>query len=259
MNPEGTCSQPGPTPESGSRLQHLPQLTGHAAENMAVDQLLLLAREACPQPCFRHYRWARPAFTFGFAQNWGAELDELHAQGLELIRRETGGGLVDHRNDWTYTLILPGHKAGKAWCAIAVYAQIHRCLVEALRQQGVDAVLHERKPEPLGKGVFSSCFRRAEEYDVLIPGGAKIAGAAQRKSKPGVLFQGYIDRIPLAGLDWQRFEAAFVARLAVWLGLEAEVSNFPKWEAEALEALVTRFASAEWNHHRKRTACANTK
>src|SRR5690606_11879563 len=119
----------------------------------------------------------------------GAAADEV-----EFCRRPTGGGVVDHRNDWTYALVLPrGHPLGDA-PALHAYEAIHRALAAALIEQAVPAVLktvcepcdntaddRDEMDSPRGPGV---CFARAERFDVIhADSGAKLAGAAQKRSK----------------------------------------------------------------------------
>src|ERR1700722_14928864 len=75
----------------------------HAAPlNMAIDEALL---HAASEPILRVYRWIRPAVSFGY---FGRFDDVAEAwPGREMVRRWTGGGVVAHGEDITYTLIVP--------------------------------------------------------------------------------------------------------------------------------------------------------
>src|SRR4029077_13674801 len=77
------------------------------ALNMALDEALL---EKAAMPALRFYRWGRPAISFGY---FGKFDDAARAGvGYELVRRWTGGGIVLHGNDLTYSLVLPnGHES----------------------------------------------------------------------------------------------------------------------------------------------------
>ncbi|MFA5057141.1 MAG: lipoate--protein ligase family protein, partial [Opitutaceae bacterium] len=80
----------------------LPSRTGGAAENMALDFLLLQRYPPAEAVRFRHYEWRGPAFTFGFGQKIAWVRGQLPPEmSLDLCRRPTGGGIVDHREDWT--------------------------------------------------------------------------------------------------------------------------------------------------------------
>ncbi|MGH8021640.1 MAG: lipoyl protein ligase domain-containing protein, partial [Opitutaceae bacterium] len=91
-------------------LHLLPARSAVAAENMAIDFLLLKRYPHEDAARLRHYGWRRPAFTFGYSQKIEFVRERLphgEAGELDLARRPSGGGLVDHREDWTYALVLP--------------------------------------------------------------------------------------------------------------------------------------------------------
>src|SRR3954471_23872243 len=124
-----------------STLHLLPVRTGAAAENMALDFLLLQRYPAMAEPRFRHYEWRRAAFTFGFSQKIEFVRTNLpQGEALDLCRRPTGGGIVDHRNDWTYTLVLPRGHPLEELRATQSYRVTHEALAAALRGQGVPAI-----------------------------------------------------------------------------------------------------------------------
>src|SRR5207248_11592242 len=76
-----------------------------AAENMAVEEALLEAAGCIATPVLRFYSWSEPAASFGYFQRY-AEVLQLTSL-RPLVRRPTGGGLVTHDADWTYSLIFP--------------------------------------------------------------------------------------------------------------------------------------------------------
>jgi lipoyl(octanoyl) transferase len=245
-------------------LELLPTRTAGAAENMAVDFLLLQRYPRATTPRFRHYDWRGPAFTFGYAQKIAAvreliasRLDTLPGASasdrIDLCRRPTGGGVVDHRADWTYALVIPrGHPLEEQRATLS-YRIIHEAVAEALRSQGVAAVTKtsadETDPEPQGV-----CFQRAEVYDVIDEAtGAKIAGAAQKRNKHGLLFQGSLWRpaAAVSGFEWDQFESTFVSCLVRALETEAaEAVPWPEFNEEEVSGLIDQYASAEWNEFR---------
>jgi lipoate-protein ligase A len=244
-------------------LHLLPTRTAGAAENMAVDFLLLQRYPQAGVPRFRHYGWRSPACTFGYGQKIAAVRELLAGPNrtvtpdtentpLDLCRRPTGGGLVDHRADWTYALVIPrGHPLEEAR-ATQSYRAIHDALAAALREQDVPAVTKDAGEEtaPDGTGV---CFRRAEVHDVVHDAtGEKLAGAAQKRNKHGLLFQGSIWRpgVGVQDFDWDRFESDFVARLAEALGAPAEAVPWPEFNDDEVSGLTEQYASAEWLGYR---------
>lgn len=236
-------------------LHLLPVRNGGAAENMACDFLLLQRYPQAGMPRFRHYGWHRPAFTFGYSQKIAFVRATLPANGsFDLCRRPTGGGIVDHRDDWTYALVIPRGHPLEELRATQSYREVHECLATALRAQGVPALAKpaDSAPESAATGPAGICFERAEFHDVVRETtGEKIAGAAQKRNKHGLLFQGSIWR-PAAGVgvDWDKFNDDFVAQLAVALGAAAKAVPWPDFPEEEVNGLREQYSSPEWMEHR---------
>lgn len=253
------------------QLDLLPHRTAGAAENMAADFLLL---QRYPEPAharFRHYEWRGPAFTFGYGQKIAYVRDQITAlapdEHLDLTRRPTGGGVVDHRDDWTFALVIPrGHALYDAR-ATESYRQVHADLVAALRAQNQPVILKERCDAPCepadselsasGSQLSAShpgptvCFIRPELYDVIhADTGAKVAGAAQKRTKHGLLFQGSIAKTVLGSVDWDAFDSAFTTRLAATLGAEAVPTPWPEFTEGELDGLIEQYSAPEWIEHR---------
>lgn len=236
-------------------LHTLPFHTDSAAGNMALD-FLLLQRYPTANVRFRHYGWQRPAFTFGYSQKIEFVRAQLPAgETFDLCRRPTGGGIVDHRDDWTYTLVIPRGHPLEELRATQSYRAVHEALAAALRRQGVVAVAKasedtdDATETATGPGV---CFQRAELYDVVREDtGEKIAGAAQKRNKHGLLFQGSLWR-PAVGraLDEEQLYADFVAELAGVLGCAVEAVPWPELNEAEVEGLTEQYASTEWLEHR---------
>jgi lipoyl(octanoyl) transferase len=226
-------------------FDHLPRQTATPAENMAIDLLLLEQYPAPEHIRFRSYGWNEPAFTFGYSQRISHVQQGIAAT---VIRRATGGGLVNHTNDWTYALILPPDHAITRGAATAAYQLVHAALASALREQAVAADL---QPEEKAPGAAAACFERAEPNDVILAAdGRKLAGAAMKRNLHGLLLQGSVDRAPLPKGAWDRLEADFTAHLAAALNATRQPSPIPAWAAPARDAMIARFASRAWNERR---------
>ena len=218
---------------------------------MALDFLLLQRYPEPSVPRFRHYNWRSPAFTFGFSQKITLVRASLPAdESFDLCRRPTGGGIVDHRNDWTYALVLPRGHALYDERATRSYRIVHECLTTALLALGQPAEVKSvgESPEPAAPGI---CFQRAELYDVVHRHtGAKIAGAAQKRNKHGLLFQGSIEKGSVGPLDWEKFQAHFTAALARVLGTEAVETPWPDLNEEEVAGLVEQYSDPQWIDYR---------
>jgi len=224
-------------------LHILPDQTGDAAENMALDFLLLQRYPESEHFRLRHYEWRRPACTFGYSQKISYVREQLPAPDLDLTRRATGGGLVDHTQDWTFCLVIPrNHELWKR-SGPEVYRSIHVSMTNALRQLGAGVCLQSKPPEtPAGV-----CFTRAEINDVVLEStGAKVAGAAMKRNKRGLLFQGSIWKPLLPGFDWEAFTAVFAQRLAEKTGVDTDYPGWPAFDPDEETALVEQYASSEW-------------
>ncbi|HEX9782113.1 MAG TPA: lipoate--protein ligase family protein [Opitutaceae bacterium] len=231
-------------------LDFLPTRDSDAAGNMAVDFLLLQRYTREESVRFRHCGWRRPAFTFGYAQKIAFVRDHLpkdEPHELDLARRPTGGGLVDHRNDWTYAIVLPRTHALVERPGRVIYRAIHEALAAALNALG-DGVVLQREPPRTPPGV---CFERPELDDIVrLDDGRKVAGAALKRNKRGVLLQGSIWRPSARGLPWELLEETFAQQLGDVLAVDIAHPGWPAFEPDEEEALTAQYASAEWTELR---------
>lgn len=184
---------------------------GDPAWNMALDHALLEAAPRLGRPVLRFYGWTMPAATFGYTQRY-AEAERLTPL-RPLIRRPTGGGVVPHEADWTYTLVFPPDHPWYALRARESYRRLHVWLQAAFARVGVSTQL---AVEP-ARGAPTHCFQRAEQFDVLRDGGGKVAGAAQRRTRSGLLIQGSVQ--PPPGVDRSGWETAVCAEAAAHWGV----------------------------------------
>jgi len=171
---------------------------GDPSLNMALDEALLEAVSRLGKPVLRFYGWTEPAATFGYFQKF---FEVERATLLRpLIRRPTGGGIVPHDADWTYSAAFP---PGHEWYSVKAeesYRRIHDWLRLAFAELKVETEL-----APCCKKTLpGQCFIGHEKSDLLWHG-KKIAGAAQRRNKLGLLIQGSVQPppLPLARADWE--------------------------------------------------------
>jgi lipoate-protein ligase A len=184
-----------------------------AAMNMAIDEALL---ETAVVPTIRFYRWRSPALSFGY---FGKFSDvAIYAAERDLVRRWTGGGIVFHGEDLTYSIVIPSSDPVFDESSIAIYEKIHRALCEALNKIGKQAVVAGGvDPGRLVDGIRAAvsasgynCFANPVPADVMMDG-RKIAGAAQRRTRRGLLQQGSIQGITMKTDLAQKFAQALSA------------------------------------------------
>ena len=158
--------------------------TRSAALNMSLDEALL---ERAAAPIIRFYGWRRPALSFGYFGRY-AEV-AMEASHREIVRRWTGGGIVPHGCDLTYSIVIPASHPWFARSSVEIYAALHEAMRTALEANGVVATLANTAVPRISE----ACFANAVRADV-IANGQKIAGAAHRRTRAGLLHQGSIQR-----------------------------------------------------------------
>jgi lipoyl(octanoyl) transferase len=157
------------------------------AWNMALDRAVQLAREAGDAPpTLRLYRWVRPTATLGrFQDVAGVDLEDCAREGIDVVRRFTGGRGVLHDDELTYSMVA-GLTDGIPRGTSASYRMLCGGLVEAYRELGVEAAL---TPRPRGDGSSAACYLHATAADLSL-GALKLSGSAQVWSGSTVLQHG---------------------------------------------------------------------
>ena len=235
----------------------LPNAIGDAATNMAIDASLLYT---LPKgiAAFRHYGWIEPAITFGYTQRI-AEIKATFPEDLRLCRRLTGGGIVDHRNDWTYALALQTDLPAAHAPATELYATLHRCVQQALEQQSIPSQLAPcpracgQTPANTTSASPDQCFVQPTTDDVLTPSGQKIAGAAMKRAREGLLVQGSIDRAALPdSFDYTRFAKTFQQSLSKDLDIPIGITEDLRtlFDSPRIQEERQRFESDAWQTKR---------
>ena len=226
-------------------VDHSPKL------NMAIDESLLPEIAALQKPLLRVYGWDRPAVSIGYVQKYSAVLQK----GYTIVRRPTGGGVVFHDVDLTYTVIVPsGHWIEKQ-NRLESYHIFHRIVIKALAALNISSSLVESSTEPVDRSTMC-CFTSPTRYDVVTEnegdGQSKVAGAAQRRTKYGILHQGSIvvDDISSRRERLTKFLlSAFIKELNI-----SFIDFKPTLEflSSAKNLAEGKYALESWNKHRKR-------
>jgi lipoate-protein ligase A len=157
------------------RLLSLKASDGFA--NMAVDEAVLTARIKSSVPnTLRFYRWIPSTVSVGRFQNVEDEvqLDNCRKEGVNVVRRITGGGTVyhDREGEITYSVVAKTQDLGTADIGL-LYARLYGGLTEALRTLGVES---------------DFCAGTPKACPNLTVRGKKISGSAQTH-RGGVVLQ----------------------------------------------------------------------
>ena len=157
-------------------------------EHMALDEVI--AHQNSSEPVLRFYHWAAgAAVTFGCSQFYTSVRGQVGSKNGPLCRRPTGGGMVFHKDDLTFSLVFTSSLR-----PAEIYARLHGAVEQALwqaelaksvRQAAVPAAAYT----PAEQGIARGCFASPVQDDLLVDG-QKILGGAIRRFDKTVLYQG---------------------------------------------------------------------
>ncbi len=215
--------------------------------NMAVDELLM--RNQCLEdasPVLRIYSWDQPSVSIGYFQNVKktAALRDCHESGFPLVRRITGGGLVFHGKDLTFSLAMKNPNPFLPKETKASYLKINEAVLAGLRNQHPTIDFADCKTIPSGRGSGERvCFKSPSCYDLML-GGEKVVGSSQRRADGVLLHQSSIFIAGLNGSIARLIADGFREKWGVSFTEEPlTISEYE--EARVIEE--ERYALADWS------------
>ena len=153
--------------------------------NMAIDDALLEHAKPAWPVVMRIYRWQKPTLSLGHFQSLEERKSFPMLEGLESVRRRTGGGAIVHDQEITYSLVFPNRGKGMVkGHSEQLYRAVHMAAIESLRKLGWEANLSEsctcaNSSNPKSESFL--CFLRRSPVDLVV-GPYKILGSAQRRT-----------------------------------------------------------------------------
>lgn len=170
---------------------------------MALDEaIMLLHSQNKVPPTLRFYSWEPAALSLGYFQKAEKEINyqSCQAEGIDLVRRLTGGRAILHDQELTYSLIIREDYKLLSDSIEKSYQQISRGLVKGLQALGIPAELKAvERGKKAPSGHSAACFDAPSWYEVLLDN-KKLIGSAQRRKKKTILQHG---SLPFA-LDAER-------------------------------------------------------
>lgn len=163
-----------------------------AVENMAIDQRLL--EQLSPSQFILHfYDWQKESATYGYFTRPEEHFhyDSPEFAQLQLAKRSTGGGIIFHKYDFAFSLLVPSDHPAFSINTLENYAFINRKIarvIHAFSGKRLEPQLQMREVE---SDIGKFCMAKPTIYDVMIEG-RKVAGGAQRRNRLGFLHQGSI-------------------------------------------------------------------
>ena len=204
-----------------------------AVKNMAIDQTLFeLKRE---ENYLRFYAWEKQSISFGYSQRF-KEVKTQYPQFSFYVRRLTGGGIVIHQNEWTYSLKISPYSKMMQISQQECYKLIHQKLSLALHlKEKQKKIFLNEKSFPSG----FSCFQNPSLYDLFLET-EKIAGAAQKRNEfLGILYQGSIKKHPLLAFCINTFAENLTSKIE-------KIEKMPQNFWDKVKNLEKQYSSKQW-------------
>lgn len=162
-----------------------PPLSG--ADNMALDEALMVRARRSGESVLRVYEWSSPTLSLGRNQPAAGLYDAEAARraGVRFVRRLTGGRALLHHREITYSVTAPAPVNGSIRES---YAWINRLLIDGLARLGVEA------GAATGRGItpvpgVTPCFEVPSAGELVVAG-RKLVGSAQWRDAGAMLQHG---------------------------------------------------------------------
>lgn len=215
-------------------------------EQMAADEILCDAL-MCPHT-LRFFNWSGPGVTFGYSQRILSVRSGIGPEkaALPLVRRPTGGGIVIHESDLTFSFIF--HQPGVYFEPAKTYDRLHRAISGGYARAGVGfELLNEKTASYKTDNPVMDCFATPVNLDILY-NGKKVLGGALRKFGDYMLYQASF-QAPDARSNAAFHRNTIIKALGMEFGLSWRSAGFAGPETEKVKALArSKYASGEWNN-----------
>ncbi len=179
------------------RLLYTPPSSG--AWNMAVDESILEhIHRGESLPTLRLYAWEPACLSLGHAQSFkDVDMEQVKANGWEVVRRVTGGRAILHTDELTYSVTGSAEEPVLAGGVLESYNRLAQALLFAIRELGLPVEIKEHvlDGQPAALNLNPVCFEMPSTYEITVDG-KKLIGSAQARKKEGVLQHG---SLPLTG------------------------------------------------------------
>ncbi|HEU5349650.1 MAG TPA: biotin/lipoate A/B protein ligase family protein [Ktedonobacterales bacterium] len=221
------------------------------AWNMALDEAIMdtVAKGEVP-PTLRFYTWEPACLSLGKRQPLdGVDLARCRADGVDVVRRATGGFAILHTDELTYSIVTRPDDPRADGAILDAYRKLSQGLLAGLRLLGATPEMNPVVPGGV-HNASAACFEVPSAYEIVVSH-QKLIGSAQARPHGRVLQHG---SLPLVGditrvvryLAYEREEER--AALATHLRERATTASDALGRLvsyhEAAEAMARGFAAA---------------
>ena len=160
-------------------------------QNMKTDSDLLdyALDSGLSEPIFRLYGWSPACISLG--RNQGDEFLDynfLKSNGIDVVRRLTGGRALLHDNEITYSYICPVSYLNNGEHVVSSYKEICQIFIEKFKKFGINIDFGTQKQVKTG---FDYCMLISTGADLCYKG-KKLIGSAQCRKHGYILQHGSI-------------------------------------------------------------------
>lgn len=149
-----------------------------AIDNMLIDSYLV----SSDKEYFRTYTWINPTISLGVSNSYSElNLDYIQSKKIDVIKRETGGGILYHDHDLCFSIINHSHLKPKE-----NYLNIKTVIEQIF--SNINLPVTKTTDTNLKSSV---CFSGSNEHEISISE-TKVVGIAQKKIGNKYLIQGSI-------------------------------------------------------------------
>ena len=221
------------------------------AWNMALDEAIMdVVAEGSAPPTLRFYAWEPPCLSLGKRQPLdGVDMARCRADGVDVVRRATGGFAILHTDELTYSIAIRPDDPRSDGAILDAYRKLSQGLMAGLRLLGATPEMNPVVPGGV-HNASAACFEVPSAYEIVV-GGRKLIGSAQARPAGRVLQHG---SLPLVGdiarvaryLAYERDDerAALAAHLRERATTASDALGRAVGYDEAAEAMARGFAAA---------------
>lgn len=192
----------------------------HAQTNMDIDDKLLHAMQPDDAPILHLYRWKRESISYGHFIKVGHFFDmaKLRKNFFELAKRPTGGGIIFHSWDYTFSLLIPSNNKYFSENTLENYRWINQIVLQAIQDLYEDTLSIHKKQIAYKGNTKYFCMAKPTIYDIVL-GQKKVGGAAQRRRRNGLLHQGSLS---ISMPDFSRLEEILLSNAEILLAMRQQ-------------------------------------
>ena len=168
------------------------------AENMRRDIELLHACAAGEiDGALRIYGFAPPCLSLGRLQpESDVDLGACTRDGVDVVRRPSGGRAVLHDQEVTYALVCRTTDPVFGGHVLDSCARIHAAVARGLETLGIDTTAHapsaDARAEAIHAAASADCFATPAAHELVDSSGRKLVGSAQARYQGAMLQHGSV-------------------------------------------------------------------